>query len=222
MDADTYPREDVQQFLKDIVCVKVDAEEAGEPEQVAKRFGANSFPRLILVDPLGRRIAEIRGKPAEEQFAASVLYDWRSAMSAATAAGDHKGAAEKILVLRRWFPDRDEGKDAESAYGRLESDEAFKAAWEAEKTRFEEGLAKAKEEGDAAQAVLLKEKAEKETKERKEMLAQAAELAKKSKKKEAGEIWQKIVTQWPDSEEAKTARGRMKFYGVKIVEPDPK
>ena len=63
MDADTYPRRDVQQWLATTVCMKINAErDAG----LADKFGVRAFPTLVLMEPSGTvlyttRASRLRG-----------------------------------------------------------------------------------------------------------------------------------------------------------------
>lgn len=219
MDADTYPREDVKKALLPYVCVHINAEQAGESEQVAKQFGVNSFPRLMLVDPMGRKLMEIKGKPEAEGFGERLPYDMHRKMADAAAAGDFKAAADSMVYLRRWFEGTEARKAADEWYARLESNADFKSAYDAAASKLEGELAKAKEDALKQKEAADKAKAEAEIKERKDLMAQASDLSKKSKRGEAIEIWKKVYARWPESEEGKTAKGKLKFFGVRIEEP---
>jgi hypothetical protein len=217
MDAGTYPREDVQEALKPFLCVHINAEKEGV--DVAKKYEANSYPRLMILDPMGNKLMEIKGKPADEGFKERLPYDIHNAMAVAAQAKDYKVAAEKMVILRRWFEGTDARKAADDWYQRLEADADFKAAYEEAQKKLDDGLAKAKEDAVKAQEEAEKARIAAENKERKDLMSQAAEHSKKNNRKEAIECWQKVNTRWPDSEEAKTARGKLKFFGVKVEEP---
>ena len=81
MDADTYPRADVQEALAAYVCVHIDAEKEGV--EVAKQYGVNSYPRLMILDPSGRKLMEIKGKPAVEGFGERLPYNIHMEMAQA-------------------------------------------------------------------------------------------------------------------------------------------
>lgn len=217
MDTGTYPRADVQAALKPYLCVHINAEKEGTA--VAQKYGVDSFPRLMLVDPMGNKLMEIKGKPADEGFGERLPYDIHNAMAVAAQAGDFKVAAEKMVYLRRWFEGTDARKGADDWYKQLEANADFKAAYDEAQKKLEEGLAKAKDEAVKAQEVIEKARIAAEEKERKELMATAAEHSKKNRRKEAIECWQKVNERWPESEEAKTARGKLKFFGVKVEEP---
>lgn len=219
MDADTYPREDVKKALLAYVCVHINAEKAGESEQVAKQFGVNSYPRLMLVDPMGRKLMEIKGKPSAEGFGERLPAEIQEQLEAAVSAGDFKAAADRMAILRHWFEGTGARKAADGIYARLESNEEFKSAYDAAVSKLEAELAKAKEDAVKAHEIAEKARAEAEIKERKDLMAQASDLSKKSKRNEAIEIWKKVYARWPDSEEGKTAKGKLKFFGVKVEEP---
>jgi tetratricopeptide (TPR) repeat protein len=219
MDADTYPRQDVQEALAAFVCVHINAEEAGEPSQVAQRYGVDSFPRLMVLDPMGNKLAEIKGKPNPEGFGERLPYDLHSAMAVAAKAGDHKVAAEKMVILRRWFEGTKARKAADEWYAQLESNADFKAAYDQAWKYLEDDLAKAREEAIRAKEAAEKARIAAEEKERKDLMAQASEHSKKNRRDEAIECWKKVVEKWPESEEAKTAYGKLKFFGVKLEEP---
>lgn len=219
MDADTYPRQDVQEALKPFVCVHVNAESDGEGRQTAKEYGVNSYPRLMVLDPLGRKLVEIRGKPNAENFADDIAYDLHNGMATAAEAGDYKTAAPKMAVLRRWFEGTKARAAADQWYAQLEPRPEFKAAWDEATKALEADLAKAKANAEKAKEAAERARAEAEVRERKGLMDQAAEHSKKNRRKEAIDCWQKVVQRWPDSEEAKTARGKLKFFGVKVEEP---
>ncbi len=217
MDTDTYPRTEVQEFLKAFVCVHLNAEKEGSA--AAKQYGVDSFPRLMLVDPMGNKLVECKGKPHDDAFAEEVCYGLHNGMAVAAQAGDFKTAVSKMVYLRHWFEGRPERKAADDWYKQLEGNADFKAAYDEAQKKLEEGLAKAKEDAVKAQEAVEKVRIAAEEKERKDLMAQAADLSKKNQRKEAIELWKKVNDRWPDSEEAKTARGKLKFFGVKVEEP---
>ncbi|MCE9582805.1 MAG: hypothetical protein K8T20_09955 [Planctomycetes bacterium] len=224
MDTDTYPREDVQAALKPYVCVKINAEKEGV--DVAKQYDAHSYPRLMILDPMGNKLMEIKGKPADEGFGERLPYDIHNAMAVAAKAGDYKAAAGKMVYLRRWFEGTDGRKGADDWYKQLEANADFKAAYDEAQKTLEDGLAKAKEDAVKVQEAAEKARIAAEDKERKDLMVTAADFSKKNQRKEAIECWQKVNDRWPNSDEAKTARGKLKFFGVKVTEPkkpeDPK
>jgi len=217
MDADTYPRADVVEALKPYLCVHINAEKEGK--DVANKYGVNSFPRLMILDPMGNKLMEIKGKPDDEGFKERLPWGIHNSMAVAAKAGDFKIAAPNMVVLRRWFEGTDARKGADDWYKELEANADFKTAYDDAQKKLEEGLAKAKEEAVGQREALEKARLVAEEKERKELMATAAEHSKKSRRKEAIECWQKVNDRWPDSEEAKTARGKLKFFGVKVEEP---
>lgn len=217
MDTDTYPRADVQEFLKSFVCVHINAEKEGA--DVAKKFGVDSYPRLMILDPMENKLVECKGKPHDETFAEEMLYDLHNGMAVAGKAGDFKGAAAKMVVLRRWFEGMPQRKAADDWYKELEGNADFKAAYDDAQKKLEEGLAKAKADAEKAKEAAEKARIAAEEKERKDLMAQAADFSKKNQRKDAIECWKKVNERWPDSEEAKTARGKLKFFGVKVEEP---
>ncbi|KAF0246251.1 MAG: hypothetical protein FD180_882 [Planctomycetota bacterium] len=217
MDADTYPRADVVEALKPYLCVHINAEKEGK--DVASKYGVNSFPRLMILDPMGNKLMEIKGKPQDEGFGERLPYDIHNAMAVAAKAGDFKVSAASMVYLRRWFEGTEARKAAEDWYKQLEANADFKAAYDEAQKKLEDGLAKAKEEAVGQREALEKARIVAEEKERKDLMATAAEHSKKSRRKEAIECWQKVNDRWPDSEEAKTARGKLKFFGVKVEEP---
>lgn len=217
MDADTYPRQDVQEALAAYVCVHINAEKEGV--EVAKQYGVNSYPRLMLLDPMGNKLMEIKGKPSADGFGERLPGDIHRAMAAAAEKGEYKVAAEKMVVLQKWFEGSDARKAAEDWYRRLETNEEFKAAWDEASKKLEEGLAAAKADAEKAREAAEKARIAAEDKERKDLMATAAEHSKKNRRKEAIECWTKVNDRWPDSEEAKTARGKLKFFGVKVEDP---
>lgn len=217
MDTDTYPRADVQEFLKTFVCVHINAEKEGV--DVAKKFGVDSYPRLMILDPMENKLVECKGKPHDESFGEEVLYDLHNGMAVAAKNGDFKAAAAKMVVLRRWFEGRPERKAADDWYKELEGNTDFKAAYDEAQKKLEEGLARAKEDAVKAGEAAEKARIAAEEKERKDLMAQAADFSKKNQRKDAIECWKKVNERWPESEEAKTARGKLKFFGVKVEEP---
>ena len=217
MDADTYPRADVQEALKPFLCVHINAEKEGV--DVANKYDAHSYPRLMILDPMGNKLMEIKGKPSDEGFGERLPYDLHNSMAIAAKAGDFKVAASKMVILRRWFEGTAARKAAEDWYKELEANADFKAAYDEAQKQLEDGLAKAKDEAVKAGEAAEKARIAAEDKERKELMTTAADLSKKNQRKEAIECWQKVNTRWPDSEEAKTARGKLKFFGVKVEEP---
>lgn len=222
MDTDTYPRQEVQEFLKQFVCVRVNCEDKGEGEKTAGRFGVNSYPRLMVLGPLEKKLVEVRGRPQPEHFNEGLIQHLPHDMT--VAAQDHKfsEAAEKMVVLRHWLEGTSARKSADDWYARLESDADFKAAYDAAQKQLEDDLAKAKEEAERAKAEADKARLAAEEKERKDLMAEAAGYAKKDKRKDAIECWKKVVERWPDSAEAKTARDKLKFFGVKMEDPPKK
>jgi predicted Zn-dependent protease len=123
------------------------------------------------------------------------------------------------VILRKWFEGTEARKAADQWYSRLESNTDFKAAYDDAQKKLDDGLAKAKEDAVKAQEAVEKARIAAEDKERKDLMTQAADLSKKNQRKDAIECWKKVNDRWPDSEEAKTARGKLKFFGVKVEEP---
>ncbi|MEK7467798.1 MAG: hypothetical protein AAB074_10330 [Planctomycetota bacterium] len=207
----------MQEALKPYLCVHINAEKEGV--DVAKKYGVDSFPRLMILDPMGNKLMEIKGKPQDEGFGERLPYDIHNTMAVAAQKKDFKVAAQNMVYLRRWFEGTEARKGADDWYKQLEADVDFKAAYDEEQKKLEDGLAKAKEDALKIQEAAEKARVIAEEKERKELMVTAAEHSKKSRRKEAIECWEKVNTRWPDSEEAKTARGKLKFFGVKVEEP---
>jgi thiol-disulfide isomerase/thioredoxin len=60
LDKDTYSQASVADAMKAFVNVRVDAEK-GEGVEIAKRYGVNSYPTLVIVDATGEEIDRISG-----------------------------------------------------------------------------------------------------------------------------------------------------------------
>lgn len=67
LDADTYPKPAVAKAMEAFINVRVDAEK-GEGVELAKRFGANGFPTLVIVGTDDQEIDRIVGYLPPEQF----------------------------------------------------------------------------------------------------------------------------------------------------------
>lgn len=207
----------MQAALKPYLSVHINAEKEGV--DVARKYGVTSFPRLMILDPMGNKLMEIKGKPSPEGFGERLPYDLHNAMAVAAKGGDFQVAAGKMVILRRWFEGTAARTAADDWYRELEGNAEFLAAYEEARKTLETGLAKAKEDAVAAQAAAEVARVAAEEKERKDLMSAAAEHSKKNRRKEAIECWQKVNATWPDSEEAKTARGKLKFFGVRIEDP---
>jgi tetratricopeptide (TPR) repeat protein len=69
---ETYSKKEVAQFMaKGFVPLKIDAEKGKGPE-LAKRYGVNGFPTLVIVDPKGEEVDRIVGFRPPDQFVAEL------------------------------------------------------------------------------------------------------------------------------------------------------
>ena len=141
----------MQEALKPYLCVHINAEKEGV--DVAKKYDVHSFPRLMLLDPMGNKLMEIKGKPADEGFGERLPYDIHNAMAEAAKASDFKVAAGKMVLLRRWFDGTEARKAADDWYQRLEANADFKAAYDEAQKTLDDGLAKAKEDALKVQEI---------------------------------------------------------------------
>jgi len=71
LEADTYSQASVGDAMKAFVCVMIDAEK-GEGVEIAKRYGAHSYPTLVIVDSSGDEIDRISGYRPPAAFLADI------------------------------------------------------------------------------------------------------------------------------------------------------
>jgi thioredoxin-related protein len=69
MDKDTFNTADVKRTLRELVPIRLDAEKGGE--QLADRYGVDSFPTVVFTDPDGDEIDRIVGYLPPEEFIAA-------------------------------------------------------------------------------------------------------------------------------------------------------
>jgi thioredoxin-like negative regulator of GroEL len=84
MEAKVFSRPEFARFAADYVLLRVDVEDGGEGSEVAARYGAESLPALLLVEPAGALVGEIRGyRPVDELVAEAraVREAWAKALA---------------------------------------------------------------------------------------------------------------------------------------------
>ena len=68
LDHDTFEDPTVEKWLASgFVCIKVNAEDGGAGEQLAKQYGVNGFPTIMIFEPSGKLKGTLEGylKPTE-------------------------------------------------------------------------------------------------------------------------------------------------------------
>jgi thioredoxin 1 len=69
LDKNTFGNKDVEGRLsKEFIAVKIDLDRSKEAEGLAKKFGANAIPHVIFVDSDGKKISDIIGYVAANEF----------------------------------------------------------------------------------------------------------------------------------------------------------
>ncbi len=194
METDTYPREDVQKFLSDKVCVKVNPGKGKDQKALYESFKVTGVPTLLMITPDGKEIARSGGKPPPAQFVASFVNPSWNEMVNAENAKDLKKAVEPAFLLATWYAETEAGKKAQESVKAHAGDPDFKAAYDE--------LAKAHE--------------------RTTLLNKGNWLLKTNKKPEAIEAYKALVEAQPDCKEAVTAKSMLKKLGVKLEEPAKK
>lgn len=211
MDADTYPRPDVQQWLATTVCMKVNAERAAGH---ADKFGVRAFPTLVLIEPSGTVLYNEAGAPASGQFTLGLSHKPYKKMIDAFNARKHSEAAKYTYFLRKWFKGTLTGKQADETYDDLKENAAFMKAYKAAEQASNRKLAALR---DAI-------KAEQERREKvKELQAKADKLYRTfGKKYNAYKIYKQIILEYPDLPEADTARMILRKHKQRWKEPEKK
>ncbi len=98
LDRDTYGDDTVVSALKDLICLKVDAESAvGRP--LAQRFGASLYPTLVVLDADGQMREKLSGYRSPSRFKLDL-----ARILAKPSVADLRAAvdAQKSSVERRW------------------------------------------------------------------------------------------------------------------------
>lgn len=209
MDARTYPRADVQNWLAGVVCLKVDADR--EPG-LTRKFGVSGFPTLVLLHPSGRTLYKDAGAPAGDQFTLALGYEPYKAMFDASNARDAAGAARNAYFLRRWFAGTRIGKQADEIYESWKKDAAFLRAYEAAAKADAEAVRRAKEAAEAKRREERRRKA-------RAIKTEADALYKKGKRAASYPIYKKLIWEYPETPEADEARKLLKKRRVKWKEP---
>ena len=218
MEADTFPRRDVQDWLDGLVCVKVNAGgENGHP--LATKFGVKAFPTLVLMEPTGRILHNQAGAPVGEGFVDYFAVTEYNAAADACNIRDPKGAAPHLFFVRKWFPGTRLGKAAEEICRDLEKEEGFRAAYEAAEKAYAQSLAAVRKEAEAraeqAREAMAKEQARRVK--AKELKAEADALYGKYLRTKAYDIYRRIVAEYPDLPEAFEARDILRKNKQKIT-----
>jgi thioredoxin-related protein len=207
METGTFPRRDVQDWLSNLVCMRVNAGgENGHP--LATKFGVEGFPTIVLIEPTGRVLYNQGGAPAADHFVDFFAVEEYNKAVDACNIRDPKGAAPHLYFVCKWFRGTTLGKKAEEIRRSLEKEEGFEAAYEAARKSYEDALATARK-ADEERAAKARE-AERREQERREkaraMKAEADELHRKYLRTKAYDLYRKILKEYPDLPEAAESR----------------
>lgn len=218
MQADTFPRPDVQAWLGGLVCMRINGEgPAGDA--LATRFGIEGVPTIVLLEPSGRVLYNKGGRPEPGQF---VDFFGMSAYNAAVDAcnlENPKGAAPHLFFVRKWFGATNIGKLAEEVYRSAEKEEGFKAAYEAAQKAYDDGLAAARkaEEDRLEQARVAAQKEQGRRATATALKAEADTLYKKYLRTKAFDLYRRILAEYPDLPEAEEASAILRKNKQKLA-----
>jgi len=218
MGTDTYTRDDVKKFLSTMVCAEINPEKA-EGKAAGDKYHVRGFPTFILEDPAGNKLLEDSGKPAPDQFIWMLAGPTYTKLQDLARSGDMKALGKVAWEMEKWFLDTEWGKGIPGLKKQHEADAAFNEGYAAAQTAYDEALKKAREDAAKAEEAAKKAAEAAALKEARDLLDQASQFSKQNKRKDAIEIWKKIIAKYPNSPEAKTARDRLKFFGVKVDDP---
>lgn len=171
---------------------------AGEGEHpLAKKFGVDGFPTLVLMEPSGKILYNKAGAPADPgHFVDFFGLDANNAAVKALMDHDARAAAPHLYFLRRWFAGTGLSKQADEIYEEFEKEEGFAEAYEAARKEYEKRLEEARE--------ALRKVAERREK-AKALKAEADGLYRKYLRTKAYDIYRRILAEYPDVPEAEEA-----------------
>jgi tetratricopeptide (TPR) repeat protein len=115
---ETYSKKEVAQFLaKGFVPLKIDAEKGKGPE-LAKRYGVNGFPTLVIVDPKGEEVDRLIGYRPPQKFLAELqpIVEGKSFGALKKRAETDLDAA---VALGKKYEERSDFAKAAEVYGRV-------------------------------------------------------------------------------------------------------
>jgi tetratricopeptide (TPR) repeat protein len=202
-----FPQREVKEWMSGLVCVKINAGgDDGHP--LAKKFGVDAFPTLVLLEPSGKVLYNQAGAPADAtHFVEFFGLDANNAAVKAVMDHDAKAAAAPLFYLRRWFAGTSLSKQADEIYGEFEKEPGFAEAYEAAQKEYEKRLEEARDAVKKEQERRDKAKALKE---------EADGLYKKYLRTKAYEIYRKILAEYPDLPEADEAEAILKKNKQKL------
>lgn len=218
MDAVTYPRRDVQEWLAGTVCMKIDAD---KHPGLADVFNVRALPRLVLIDPVGRIVFEESGAPAGGQFTLSLSHPRYKAMIETFNARKYSETAGHAYYLRKWFKGTKTGRQADEIYDDLKGNTGFMEAYAAAEGAYDRKLAKARR---AIEEKNERRKREEEQRKKARDLKEKADdlYATFGKKYRSYKIYKQIIWEFPDTPEADNARIVLRAHKQRWKEPSKK
>jgi len=210
MDADTYPRRDVQAWLATMVCVKLNGGADGGAPEEKKRFAVEGFPTLVLLDPTGKVLHNEGGAPAAAGFVEYFAADRYNTGIRAYNKKRWEAAAPHMFFVRKWFPGTKLAKECDRLHKICMREAAYAKAYLETEAAFKKGL-------EAARAVIRAEEERRAIAAK--MKAAADKWYEKYMRQKAYKIYKQIIWEYPDLPEAEAARNVLRSKKQKWKEP---
>lgn len=76
MDRDTFHNQQVDEYLaQNLICMKVNAEDRGQGQALARRYQVAAYPTVLVIDPSGKLVNKHMGYLTPSEFLAVIKSD---------------------------------------------------------------------------------------------------------------------------------------------------